>query len=440
MTKNMEINRLSLVRQRANSLRKKYGLSIPINLDTIINKKGIEILNEENQVGIDGLCQLQKTPPRIIINTEVTFEPRLRFTIAHEIGHICIPWHTGVDLCSLDDPYIKIQGQRLINTQELEANIFASELLMPTEWLKQNFKLNSETLQCLVKKISRTAHTSYMACFYALENVLPPGHLFFVKNDAGEYWKSFRSIGTNSSFIFSTDAIPFFDRTSYWKETFRISYYQVVHYKIIATPDLSTINAIYTECHSNIEELLIAITGGKPIEAIPYIDKIINVLNDKYYVIIQIGNILRHFRHSEAAIRIHSQTHCNIKALYDHVKENFLDYGRISFSTDSCMLWIKEHWRGNHNSNFSTDPNELLKIIVGELYEPEEAHHMLQSINGVIASINSSHKTASEDQLYHFARIRYETDPKYKEFSEHHLFEQYLSEKISMLVSHRSAR
>lgn len=109
MTKR-ETNRLSLVRRRANALYEKYDLSVPVDLDIIIRKKHIEVSYEENQVGIDGLCKLQKNPPKIILNTEITFEPRRRFTMAHEIGHICIPWHTGVDLCSLDDPYIKIQG------------------------------------------------------------------------------------------------------------------------------------------------------------------------------------------------------------------------------------------------------------------------------------------------------------------------------------------
>ena len=70
-------------------------------------------------MGIDGLTHLQESPPIIELNTEITFEARRRFTLAHEIGHICIPWHSGITVCSLDDPSYKVQGQTLINTQEL---------------------------------------------------------------------------------------------------------------------------------------------------------------------------------------------------------------------------------------------------------------------------------------------------------------------------------
>ena len=78
-----------------------------------------------------------------------------------------------------------------------------------------------------------------------------------------------------------------------------------------------------------------------------------------------------------------------------------------------------------------------VKIIVAELYLPEKSNHMLQSINGVMASINSMNKAASGGQLYHFAKVRFETDPKYKEFAEHHCFEQYISGKITSLIAKR---
>ena len=440
MTKR-ETNRLSLVRRRANALYEKYDLSVPVDLDIIIRKKHIEVSYEENQVGIDGLCKLQKNPPKIILNTEITFEPRRRFTMAHEIGHICIPWHTGVDLCSLDDPYIKIQGQKMVNTQELEANTFASELLMPTEWLKQKFDLNTKNLFGLVDEICRTANTSIMACFYALENVLPAGDLFFVKTDIGEFWKPFRSVDTNCFYVSVVNAIPFYDKICYWKKEFQISRYNVIHYKIPPAPDLSTLNEVYLACNANMEELLSAITGGNPILAIPYIDQIVNTLNDKFYVVIKIANVcFRHFRHSETAVRMYTDHYDDIDELYGYIKSNFYSYGRLDFSQDSCMLWVKECWRGDTISNTYIDPHEWLKIIVDELYLPEKAQHMLQSINGVMANINSTHKKASKEELYHFAKVKYETDPKYQEFAKHPCFEQYISGKVESLISKRKSQ
>ena len=383
------------------------------------------------------MCQLQKIPPKIILNSEIVFEPRRRFTVAHEIGHICIPWHTGVDLCSLDDPYVKLQGQQMVNTQELEANTFASELLMPTEWLKQTFELDTDDLSALVRQISEAANTSFMACFYALENVLPAGNLFFVKKETNEFWKPFYSVNTNCFYISPINAISFYDRTSYWKKEFQISNYQVIHYKIVPSPNLSTLNDIYRECNSNIEELLTAITGGNPISSIPYIDTILNTLSDKFYVVIKIGDYVRHFRPKDTAIRMYCRDYYDIESLYDYIQKYFIDFGRIDFTPKSCLVWVREHWRADSVPDVNANPNELLKRIVNEIYDPQIAHHMLQSINGVMASINSTHKTASKEELYHLAKVRYETDPDYKEFSEHYLFEEYISGKVLRLIENR---
>lgn len=204
---------------------------------------------------------------------------------------------------------------------------------------------------------------------------------------------------------------------------------------------MSTLNEVYLVCHANIEELLSAITGGNPIAATPYIDQIVNTLNDMFYVVIKIGDVyFRHFRHSETAIRMHTDHYKDVDALYDCIRSSFYSYGRFDFLPDSCMLWVKECWRGDTISNTRVDPNELLKMIVDDLYLPKESRYMLQSINGVIASINSTHKTASREQLYHLAKLRYETDPKYQKFAEHPCFEQYISAKVASLIAKRRLR
>ena len=59
---------------------------------------------------------------------------RRRFTLAHEIGHILIPWHTGGIIDDLDEPRSRGRGQ--YRQMEAEANRFAAELLMPTAWVK----------------------------------------------------------------------------------------------------------------------------------------------------------------------------------------------------------------------------------------------------------------------------------------------------------------
>ena len=69
----METNRLSLVRKRALKLYKKYSLSVPVDLQKILDEKNIILIYKENFVGIDGITHLQESPPIIYLNTEITF-------------------------------------------------------------------------------------------------------------------------------------------------------------------------------------------------------------------------------------------------------------------------------------------------------------------------------------------------------------------------------
>ena len=185
---------------------------------------------------------------------------------------------------------------------------------------------------------------------------------------------------------------------------------------------------------------MFAISGGNPITIIPYIDQIVNALADKYYVVVKIADIFqRHFRHKDTTIRLHEH-HEDIDELYDYVERKFHCYGKIDFTVDSCIVWIKEYWRGSNVIDTEIDPNLLLKSIVAELYWEEDSQHMLQSINGSMASINSTHKTASREELYHLAKLRFETDPKYEDFVAHKSFEKYISAKTASLIAKRNER
>jgi hypothetical protein len=75
----------------------------------------------------DGRIVFGKTKTLITINSDITYEGKLRFTIAHELGHLIM--HRNKPIIHFDNDatleYFK-KGH-----QETEANEFASELLMP---------------------------------------------------------------------------------------------------------------------------------------------------------------------------------------------------------------------------------------------------------------------------------------------------------------------
>ncbi len=112
----------------ARELHLRLGIrSFPVDVYSMAKNLGIQVISEPyDTVDFDGCLIKIPRRPRIIVNSAVRYEKRRTFTVAHEIGHFIIPWHTqglfechGADITS---PTVRI---------EAEANEFASELLMP---------------------------------------------------------------------------------------------------------------------------------------------------------------------------------------------------------------------------------------------------------------------------------------------------------------------
>lgn len=76
--------------------------------------------------------------PVIGVNARQT-ETRQRFTIAHELGHFLLHTGEGVHV----DQHFNIKLRSGLSSQgrdveEMEANLFAAELLMPQAWLEED--------------------------------------------------------------------------------------------------------------------------------------------------------------------------------------------------------------------------------------------------------------------------------------------------------------
>lgn len=77
---------------------------------------------------------------------------RQRFTVAHEIGHLIIGHtHKGNDY----DPDSK-------DIHEVEANAFAAELLMPENWLKDDYLLRETDPKVLASNYQVSEHAMWI--------------------------------------------------------------------------------------------------------------------------------------------------------------------------------------------------------------------------------------------------------------------------------------
>lgn len=113
---------------------------VPVNLHALLHKIGISALPMDfssleqriNKGHILGLV-LSNGDNAVIYYSNKDTPNRQRFTIAHELGHIC--QHLQPE--TTDYPYIdwRIEEQSS-NTREIQANTFAGELLIPLNRLR----------------------------------------------------------------------------------------------------------------------------------------------------------------------------------------------------------------------------------------------------------------------------------------------------------------
>ena len=425
------MNRFDAVHNLAKRKIKQLGLTPPINMEEVIASLNIEIVEERNQYGIEAYSELGENL-RIVINPEMTYyKPRRNFTLAHELGHIFIPWHNGVMKCNFEDNYIKIGGKRLLDTQELEANIFASDFLMPQEWLVSVINNNKELpFDKLVELIASRADTSLMACFYALEQVLPSGYSYFVKKDISEWWSFFASHNTYTVnwFSYNEDKMNFFEALSMKKDLFKIGPYEIVLYKMISCP--SKIE-LYNEMERNggsIEALIKNITKGYKLRILPFLDVVLEAItNDKYIAFLfQKDELKRSFYSERSPLRRIYGT-MGYETIRDIVILNGFDFQSIALEKDMVLLYISEK-KFEMPKYVYTDPNILLRQIC-DYYGYDK--QMLQSVNGVMAAANSMYgKEYSDEELYNWCKYKFIVDSHYKELAEDRNFDRYIVNKI----------
>ena len=123
-----------LIEEKANDVRSiLFHSHIPINLTNLCDTLNIAISRYPIHSEAYLICESGKT--EIILRPGMSIE-RERFSIAHELGHFFLPGHNELMFgCSESD-----MGYNEKKPFEMEANIFASELLVPTNSIKTAIK------------------------------------------------------------------------------------------------------------------------------------------------------------------------------------------------------------------------------------------------------------------------------------------------------------
>ncbi len=167
-------------------------LIIDLNLDDIstVDIKDLIIyhngmVKETDLKHCDGRLVMKQGRSIVSVDSKIEFPQRKRYVLAHELGHILL--HADKEASFTDDDGT-LEGYKN-GPQEIEANDFAAELLMPAHLFQEGCykKMFSPDLIRELADRFNTSLTSIVYRFVDLGNY--PIAAFYSKNGKSCYWK-----------------------------------------------------------------------------------------------------------------------------------------------------------------------------------------------------------------------------------------------------------
>jgi len=138
----------------------KHTKSAPVNVATVASKFGLAVYEANLPPGVSGMLvhdEKYKTESGFVCfvdkNEPVT---RQRFTAAHEIGHFLLHREQIGD--HHEDNYL-LRSEGFSSRQEIDANRFAADLLMPRDLIAKHMSEG----QCTVEELSNCFNVSRIA-------------------------------------------------------------------------------------------------------------------------------------------------------------------------------------------------------------------------------------------------------------------------------------
>lgn len=132
------------VRAKAAEVLKDSGAArVPVPVEMIIKKLGIDLVAESLGAGVSGLIVTSPAGVKICVNQDDP-QVRQRFTLAHELGHHVLKhrFEAGSRVhVDRGNVILHREKQAGFDAREREANQFAAELLMPFALLKEHARL-----------------------------------------------------------------------------------------------------------------------------------------------------------------------------------------------------------------------------------------------------------------------------------------------------------
>lgn len=182
----------------AATLVERYSLLPPIDVDAVA-KRFADVEVDAIPGRCDGLVVGLHGPrsrPLILVEQRQP-DTRRRFTMAHELGHVLIPWHVASDMvCDTAKPWYLVEPhEAAARANEVEANEFAAELLTPSGWLARLIGSRGPDPGALTREVLSIGVSAQAACI-RLSKVLPSGRVWAIVDAGGQISASGQTLET----------------------------------------------------------------------------------------------------------------------------------------------------------------------------------------------------------------------------------------------------
>lgn len=160
--------------KRADQLLKDAGINeLPIPVEELAIGLGADITYEAYDGEVSGMLVRRDDGAAVIGVNSTHAITRQRFSVAHEIAHLVM--HPGKPM--FIDRFVRVNWRDgSSNRDEIEANAFAAELLMPRDLVAREInkaiaKHQMVTPQNLARQLAKVFQVSPEAMSYRLENL-----------------------------------------------------------------------------------------------------------------------------------------------------------------------------------------------------------------------------------------------------------------------------
>jgi len=420
-------------RKFAQLISKKHSLTLPIDILEIIQ---LYADYEEDTIPykVDAVCINKAEKALVILNLNQS-ENRKRFTLAHELGHLIIPWHVGLVSCHTNSNY---EVNSSYSKMESEANSFAAELLMPTHWLiKLVSKYEKNGLTFLLELISRRAEVSLYAAIYSLFNVLPRGYIAFIKQQENDYGQRLESEGTEITIPYKDGMVDqsWLNQCAIKSDTIDLDSYSISWWKVERDISDSRLNTIVSENeHNGLTKIFKVITNQSKKTLPTVFPTLISMLPFGYVIILQ-GEESKIFRSHGTEIVVYAEHGGGID--FQRLNHNCIRNGEYPYN-DYVIYW----WKFAIDTPPEVDVNdrrlskEIIKNILSEVYyDDSDRKRFLMKVNGVIGAANSRFVPDNIESLYKQLIQKFTAREEFEDITSHPEFNYFLIKRAQEIFS-----